>query len=250
MNTLTHSHKEPTMIHSRRSNSMMYCAVAFVMAASLAAPSHAALSVTDGGFENPAVASGAFGTSITNWFIVSTPQITNNTTNISGSTSQVLELGRGHIVYQSLGTKAAGDDLLAVTLDGHENDVDLRYFRDAFVDIYAGTFAGADNSDVDVFLTSLQTLTVSAATLGFSSQTDASDGEFVLGANVGSVDISGVSAGTEMWIRIVSASPRGAFSSYIDNVAISVTGSAPVPAPAALPAGLALLGFVAARRRR
>lgn len=55
-----------------------------------------------------------------------------------------------------------------------------------------------------------------------------------------------------IFIRIGPSGPltSGRFEGEIDNLALTVLGSSAIPTPAALPAGLALIGMIAMRRRR
>ncbi len=99
-----------------------------------------------------------------------------------------------------------------------------KFLLDQLIDVYAGDFSGAANgTDIDVNLTSLDTLTVTSNSLGFTTFTGG-DRESVLGQDVGTLDISDVDTGTEIWLRLYNDDaiskgvPAAEMSAvYIDN---------------------------------
>lgn len=216
--------------------------------------SQAALTVTDGGFSNPAVANGTFNTNITNWFDEAggnqfTSFIFHSTAEFGAGSTQLLAFGPpSGYVYQSLGTRGAGEDIVTVTLDAYERPNNTRFFPTLEIDFYAGPFGGAANgTDIDGTLTSLGTLTLTAADM-FATPADGSNGESQLGFTVpGSVDLSGEAVGTEIWMRLHSPDVTGNTSAvYIDNIGVNTS---PIPEPSSVML-LGLTGLTLIRRHR
>ncbi len=211
----------------------------------------AGLIVTDGGFETDAAVSDSF----TSWYDEAGAAYVSFTwasTQID-ATSQVLAFGPGvSYVYQSLGTKAAGEDILSVALDAFERGSVVRGFATLEIDVYAGDFPGAANgTDIDANLTSLDTLTVTSSSLGFTTPSG-DDQESVLGHDAGTLDISGVATGTEIWLRLYNDDATTAGGNptavYVDNVSVT-----PIPIPEPTTAVLllsGLLGLTVLRRKR
>ena len=147
--------------------------------------------------------------------------------NATGYTaSQHLAMGPGALVYQSLGAKTAG-----------QSSINWSFFQGRFSDnvsstgfavtFYAGAFTGAD--DVDITGVTQIGSTASVAALGADV-----NGRI----NSGSVNISGVADGTEIWLRIASTEDGYA---PIDNISVSA-----IPEPSSIVLlSLGLLGLLA-----
>lgn len=222
-----------------------------LLAACLITPqmSQAALSVNDGAFSNPSVANGSANTNITNWYDEAgdtfTSFIFHKTSEFGVGTDQLLAFGSGNgYAYQSLGTRVLGEDTMTVSLDAYERPTVTRFFPTLEIDIYAGSFGSAANgTDINATLTSLGMLTLTGTNM-FTTPLDGSDGESVIGFTVpGSVDLSGLAVGTEIWMRLHAPDATGTTSAvYIDNVSVKLS-AVPEPSSAALLSlgGLALI---------
>ena len=209
----------------------------------LGTAAHGAIAVTNGDFENPDVGTAQV-QNITDWFDstgnFTSWQQSDDSSGGSSSGSQAGVFGQGNIgwMYQSIGTLSAGATTLDYAFDqvtflagNSGSGMDLRFF--------SGTPGGtpADGTDIDA-LTGLTQIgsTISYATTPVSTNT----------ARSGSVDVSALAAGTQVWIDFTSTTGGNVFA-LIDDLTVTETS---IPAPAALPAGLVLIAVAASRRRR
>lgn len=214
-----------------------------VVGASLSAAGVARANVvglTNGDFEAQGLASGAVVQSVNDWYESSTAADYNdwlwhNNTAQMVTTSTVFGMSKtvGYI-YQQIGTYTPGETV-AVSGDAYKRSI--TNFRSVTVGLYAGNFTGADGTPLVATL--LDSTTLTAAGLGFSGSPSHAGFSFTL--DEGS---SGV-AGQPLWIRI-AATAEGS-ESFLDNLSVAAVA---VPTPAALPAGLSLLGLAAFSARR
>lgn len=214
---------------------MRYRTFVLVLVASsvvaLVSDARATLILTNGDFESPTYDPAQAGRQpATGWFgnyggyhsflhpasgIVSDP---------SGSgyvSSQCMGFGPGCYIYQSLGTKSANESSINWSFfqgrfnDGVGNGTSKAGF---WATLYAGNgYIGANAKDV-------------AATLPLIGGThyDALDLDVLGRVNSGTVDLSSVATGTEIWLRL--ATDAGGYAP-IDSVGVSVNT---VPEPASL----------------
>ncbi len=161
------------------------------------------------------------------WINSSVSILSDNTTGYTAS--QHLAMGPGGLVYQSLGAKTAGQSLINWSFfQGRFSDnVSSTGFAVTF---YAGAFAGAD----DVDITGVTQIGSTASLAALSADVNGR-------INSGSVNISGVADGTEIWLRIVSTTEGG--YAPIDNISVSVS-SIPEPSTIIL-LSFSLLGLLA-----
>ena len=214
----------------------------------LVGSANAALVVTNGGFDSPALVDGAQSQDPGSWYDSSdtwSSYTIHNSTEIPIA-SEVLVINGGW-VHQSLGTRSAGEKILSVTYDAFERT--NRSYGDVVFDVYAGTFSPAnDNDDVaDEGLTLLGSFTVTSADLGFTQ--GSVDQEVKLGHTAGAVDLTGAAVGTQIWLRI-SESDSGTSSGqphqgFIENLSVTAV---PEPSSTAL-LGLGGLALVLRRKR-
>lgn len=220
----------------------------------LATPSaRAALVVTDGGFENPTVTGdNSFNQGVTNWHDSSTSwssYVYIHSVQIA-STSQVYgsEVDGGWI-YQSLGTRSAGEDSIGFNFDAIERDRNGYGWNDKglIINLYSGSFAGADGTDIDAALTSFGAIEISASDIFATPLSNTGADRETVNFTTSSIDLTGVAVGTEIWVRIettVGVSATDDKAIYIDNFAI-------VPEPgAALLGGLGTLMLLMRRKRQ
>ncbi|WP_227021297.1 PEP-CTERM sorting domain-containing protein [Oceaniferula marina] len=225
------------------------------MAGSLAV-SQAAISLTNGGFgssnRNGGVVDGGgwFESGTANWVEGSWSSASTSNPDDGGDAILLLMDGgsttMGYI-YQSLGTVSAADIALgqlqltadfAEKSDGESNSSQW--------DFYVGSFGSAANgSDIDASLPSQHTIVLDAVAMGLTYERGNTSRQN--GVSVGSFDISGLSEGDEVWLRI-GETRDAAFQSgdlMIDNVSIEVV---PEPSSFAL-IGLGAISLVLRRRR-
>ncbi len=148
--------------------------------------------------------------------------------NVTGYTaSQHLAMGPGGLVYQSLGPKTAGQSLINWSFfQGRFSDnVSSTGFAVTF---YAGAFTGADDVDITGVTQIGSTASLAALSAGVNGR-----------INSGSVNISGVANGAEIWLRIVSTTEGG--YAPIDNISVS---SIPEPSTIIL-LSISLFGLLA-----
>lgn len=233
---------------------------------------HAALTITNGDFET-GIADQSTPEDVTGWFDVNNGQATffqhtwhdsrdaevptDSQSGLSGQASAAFSglagsgtSGQsGSWLYQSIGTDATRSSLSIEfdwgdfgNINGNLRDLGLT------VSVYEydgiGTFSAGDNADVEgqesvggSGVTELDLVSISVAKLVSSGPA-----KLILNQVV-TLDVSGQSGG-ELFLRFNNWDP-GSDDPWlmVDNISI-------VPTPAALPAGLALLGAVVARRRR
>lgn len=229
-------------------------------ATALAVPSQAALTVTDGGFElgGNAQADTSFATSVANWS-ESTPGgfqefVYNHSGEFSSGNTKVALDRPSSYLYQNIGTRAVGEDLVSITFDAFKRDGGAnRTFGDVQFTILSGvpTTIG-DGTDIlaDIFLTNHGSVTVTAADLGFNDA-NPNLAEQNLGFTTTSINITSAGVGDAMWLYISSPSAAsgtgGSNEPFLDNIAVSATA---VPEPSsALLCGLAGIGCLIRRRR-
>jgi hypothetical protein len=217
------------------------CLLAFCLfaLALFAGSANATLIVTNGDLESPDIGGLGWQTMPNPWF-QSTAQARQHSKNFiksdagNGYTkSQHIAFAPNAYVYQSLGSKSSG-----------ETGIDWTFFQGRFSDNNStagfsisfyegnGVFAGANGTDVaGVGLTQIDSTYF--APLGNPGP----DGRI----NTGTLDITSVADGTEIWLRIGSDS--GGYAP-VDDVAIMV-----VPEPATLALlGLGMIGLVIRRK--
>ncbi|MCW1921351.1 hypothetical protein OKA05_02230 [Luteolibacter arcticus] len=238
------------------------CSLAAI--ALLTTPGNAALVVTNGGFGTNSVnaqyiddaSAGAQNdpawfesTASTNWIEGSWTN-SDSTTFPSGTGPALLFDGGSATMgwtYQSLGTVTATEISLGT----------LRIFSDfaektdgasngARFDIFTGNFSAADGTDVlgAGGITSLGTITLNASDQGLTAA--AGNASRQSNVFVGNIDISGLSIGDQVWLRIAESRDT-AFTSgdlIVDNVSIAVVPESSI----ALLGAFGVLGLL--RRRR
>jgi len=220
-----------------------------------AVSSQAALSVTNGGFgtgnTNASTVSGG------GWYESGTANWVEGTWSNPGKTAPGGEddsfillfdgAGTGY-VYQSLGTLDQADidaGTFKITADfGQKNDDVTNH---ALFDIYTGSFQGVDGTDIkDGGLTSLGSFNLDATAQGLTEASGDTTRNQQVG--VGTFDVSGLSIGDEVWIRIGEEYRNGATQKgdlMIDNVTVTAV---PEPSSSAL-LGLAGLALIFRRRK-
>lgn len=219
---------------------------------------HAALSVTNGGFgtgnQNGGTVSGGgwFESGTTNW--IEGTWSSASTPGPGGDTMLLLMDGGSAslgYVYQSLGTVSAGDianGQLQINADFAEKADGAT--NDAVFTIYKGTFTGATGTDIAMGgLTTLGSFTLNAAAQGCT----AASGNVGRYNNVfvGNIDLTSLAAGDQLWLRI-GESRLTSFTTgdlMVDNVTVSVA-AIPEPGAYALLPAAGLLAAAAMRRRR
>ena len=205
----------------------------------LAGPANAAIVVTNGDFESPDIAVSAQIQDVPDWFDSAgnfTSWHRGESTDEQENGTQLLAMGTTDAwVYQSLGTMDFAGGSLNWSLD-KGRFADGNGSGALTVRFYSGSTGGA-GEDVEINTLGLSQIggDITLAAIG----TDAS-GTGVVTEN-GSVDLTGLTAGTEIWIEL-SISNSG-FAPF-DNIAVSH-----VPEPGSL-ALLGLGGFAMLRRRR
>lgn len=242
------------MLPSRRF-AKLAATLAFLSSAGL---SPAAIAVTNGTFgttnQNARIVDGGGwfeSTTTTNW-IEGSWSNGNLTTFPTGTGMALLFDGGGSdlgYLYQSIGTVSAADiaaGFILITSDFAEKADGSN--NDARFDLLVGNFATA-NTGVDILsggsLTSLFSRTMTAAQQGLTAATG--DMSRSSGVTVGTVNISGLNAGDQIWLRIGESRLTTSITGdlIVDNITATV-----VPEPSSL----MLLGVVGAaftlRRRR
>ncbi|MCP5537501.1 MAG: PEP-CTERM sorting domain-containing protein [Akkermansiaceae bacterium] len=232
-------------------------AAVLALSGAITASSSAALSVTNGGFgtnnQNGGTVDGGgwFESGTDNWVDGTWTWV--NGANVdatsSGDTALLLMDGSGSIgyIYQSLGTVDAGEialGTLAVTADFAEKSDGST--NTAVFDFYVGAFGGAATGvDIDANLTSQATIALDA--VGQGSTAAAGDNARHNGVAVGTFDISGLTAGDEVWIRLTELRPGGVTTGdlIVDNLSVNIV---PEPSSAAL-LGLGGLALILRRRK-
>ena len=220
--------------------------VAWYVTVMVAGNASASLIVTNGGFHSPSYSDQEQDQSVESWF----DSTTLSSTFINGrgriysdaatgyTASQHLAFGPNGWIYQSLGTKSAGETSLQWSL-----------FQGRFLDnnssagfevrFYRGSFAGtADGTD-------LSGLTQVGSTASFSSLGDVSTGVYGR-IDSGSIDLSSIANGETVWMRINSVN-SGSYAP-IDNVTVSV--STPEPGTLVLTVCGALGALILAWRKK
>jgi len=244
--TKEHLNKK-TMKTMKTRNSILLSAAALLLAEPSAM---AALVVIDGGFENSSVGAGdnSFSQSVVDWFDSSPNWSSFAYRNLSqlstGSQVYASESDSGFI-YQSLGTRSAGENTIVFNFDAIERDRSGYDWPGSITfDFYSGDFlAAADGTDIDASLTSFDTLTIAAGDIFSTPLLNTGTDRETVNHTTSSIDLTGVTVGDQVWVRIGTITGDGNKGFYIDNVAII-----PEPSSAALigVAGLALM----LRRRR
>ena len=218
-----------------------------LMCLGLVSVASAALSVTNGDFELNA---GANIDDVTGWYDLNTGSFwesawqsnaagqTPNGTNAVVLTAYGSDpagdlLAGSSYLYQSIGT-LAGEASVAIGFDwGHPDDTDVGRFDGVTVSVFAsdGTFVAADGTDI--YGAAGVTLLDSAS---YTHTAAGTDGE--IWGVVANLDLSGASAGDELFLRFNSSSEWPS----LDNVSI-------VPEPATM-LMLGLGSLVALKRRK
>ena len=222
-----------------RRNTIHSVTAALAVSVLFALNSYAALSVSNGGFgtvnKNGGTVDGGqwFESGTANWVEGTWTSASTPNPDDGGDTFLLLmDGGSGTIgyIYQSLGTVDAVEVALgslqltsdfAEKADGTTND--------GIFDFYVGAFTGATGTDIDATLTSQLTIVADATAQGLTfANGDASRQNGVV---VGALDISGLTAGDEVWLRISESRPGGTTSGdlMIDNVTVTA-----IPEPATL----------------
>ena len=183
------------------------------------------LAITNGDFEASA------GNSISDWFESSTNNDWRDYTLANAQMpppSSNRRLGLEHptaFIYQSLGT-LAGDEL-SITISGNAVKRSTHIFTDVIFELQAGAFPGAaDRTDL-TGLTSLGSYTLTADVAGFDANPDLKP------FSTAAFDVSKLSVGTEIWLRI-SSPDAGPFptenpldGAFLDDLALSVEEKPP-----------------------
>lgn len=157
-------------------------------------------------------------------------------------------LNDGSYVYQSLGTLEAGTTSILLSADFlQKSDSGNNSVR---FDLFSGnSFIGANGTDIfnAAGVTNRGNITLTAAQQGLTA--GGGDTTRANGVSIGSFDVSSLSAGSQLWLRITDAADGIDDSGsggdlMMDNLALTA-----VPEPsAALLAGLGMLALL--RRRR
>lgn len=208
------------------------------IAGTLAIPAQAGLVVTNGDFETPDIAASLQVQDVPDWFD-STVNFTSwhrgESADPQENGTQMLALGTNGFAYQSLGTMDASDGLLNWSLD-KARFADGVATASLIVRFYAGNAVGADGTAI----TALGLTQIGPDITLDPFGTDAS-GTGVM-TETGSVDLSSLSAGTQVWISLTVS--NSGFSPF-DNISVQHV----VPEPGSL-ALLGLGGLAMLRRRR
>ena len=198
----------------------------------IAGSAQADLVVTNGDFSADGhVTPGDGPQTITDWFD-STENFSSWNFVEAGGTESAAALGAGGgasegWIYQSPGNyNAANGSTLNWSLTVQNSALSNNSTFD--IEFFTGAFAGADGTDL-----------VGLTSLGADTFTDSGNGTYDETAASGSIDLSGLGDGSEVWIRIANT----AFDS-VDDVSVEV-----VPEPSSLSL-LGLGGLVMLRRRR
>ena len=225
-------------------------AITLITASALVGTANAGLTITNGDFEAPALASdNTFSTAIDDWFVSSTggfSEYTFRNLDQLGDEDANLQIeGAGGYIYQSLGT-LDGDEL-TVAVDGTAINRSIRPFSDVIIELFSGSFPTAANGTPLTGLTSLGSTTLTGA--DFSFTTGQSESAPIVpeqaAFSTGTFDVSGLSAGTEIWVLITSPGAGGGNAAGLDDLSLDVV----VPEPTSLGL-LGLGGLLIARRRR
>lgn len=215
------------------------CTAATTLA--IAGQASAAIMVTNGDFESPNISAGDQIQDVPDWFD-STGDFTSwhrgESTDPQENGTQMLALGPGSgdaYAYQSLGTLDFDGGSLDWSLD-QTRFADGNASAGLIVRFYAGNAVGADGTAIGTLgLTQIGSDAVIAA---FGSD-PAGTGS---ATQIGSVDLTGLTAGTQVWIEL-EGTGDGGFAPF-DNVVVSQ-----VPEPSSL-ALLGLGGLCMMKRRR
>ncbi|MBN8460726.1 MAG: autotransporter-associated beta strand repeat-containing protein [Verrucomicrobia bacterium] len=188
-----------------------------------------------------AVTNGAMGTTSTNaatvngggWFESSTANWVEGSWANSGTYPATFPSAQGMAclfdgaaangyIYQKIGTLDATDiaqGAIRITSDFAEKSDDTTV--NGKFDVYAGPFTGANGTDIaSGGLTNIFSLTMDATAQGLTAASGNNSRQTA--RLVGDVNISGLAAGTDIWLRIGRPS-SGAGDFIIDNVAATVT---------------------------
>lgn len=236
--------------------------------AAMSTGAQAALSITNGDFQDPALADGGIEFAVTDWFESNTDASNFNEFTYFNSahfaaehTSGMLGLGGGNsgdragYVYQAIGTRAAGDNFVTINADyfkrHHPSTGQSRMFGTMDFEFFSGNFTGADGTAI-TGLNSLGSIEVTALELGFDD-TDVNLAEY---ANYTSeaVSLAGANVGDTIWIKVDSStaglvSGPLQYNPWVDNMSVATSAAAvPEPSSAAL-LGLGGLALILRRRK-
>ncbi len=220
-----------------RMNTIHSVTAALAVSVLFALNSYAALSVSNGGFgtanKNGGTVDGGlwFESGTANWVDGTWSSVKTSNPDDGGDRLLLLmDGGSGTIgyIYQSLGTVDAAEiahGSLQLISDFAEKDDGTT--NDGIFDFYVGAFAGATGTDIDATLTSQLTIVADATAQGLTFADGNNSRQN--GVVVGALDISGLSVGDEVWLRISESRPGGTTGGdlMMDNVTV-------IPEPATL----------------
>ncbi|REJ69814.1 MAG: PEP-CTERM sorting domain-containing protein [Planctomycetota bacterium] len=206
------------------------------------APAQAALTISNGTFDNPygpidTHGIGDFWKYADDWYTTTPGSFKNFTYAKDGIFLPVDEYYAyvdrpGSSIYQSLGTREPGDLTIQFEFDAFERGESSgngEAFEQVVLEIYyddsGGSFSPANGTEVDV-LSLLDSVTILGSSLGFDGLA-AGGPEQALNVTTSPLDLTGAPEGSEIYLRVSQGGNDG--EPFLDNLSSQVVSSTPVP---------------------